>query len=312
VILANPICFTRDHYEKRRGTAPGPLCELVVHCLELVSQLCHRGLAFRFKGGNSLLVLLEDPQRFSIDVDIVTTEKKERLIALVGEIADGCEAFTRWESRQPKTKPWLPLISFKLFFESVYPAAEEPYVMLDVVLEPAPYEGVVRQVRCGTLYESGERVEVPSVSGLVGDKLLAIGPCTLGIPIGKGKEAQRLKHVFDVSLLSRQGHDRSAVRTALVGCQAQEERIQGRHFAWDEIARDTIRFCSEPLAHGAPPPIESLEPGSYLYEIVKGFEDFRQHLLRAGYDWSAFQKDCRTVVDLVRSLGVSPDRDRPS
>ena len=306
MILASPTCFTRDHYEARRGLAPGPLCELVVHCLELVSQLCHRGLTFRFKGGNSLLVLLENPQRFSIDVDIVTVEPKERLIALVGEIADGCEAFTRWESRQPKTKPWLPLISFKLFFESVYPAAEDPYVMLDAVLEPAPYEGVVRPVRCGSLYESGERVEVPSIPGLVGDKLLAIGPSTLGIPLGKGKEAQRLKHVFDVSLLSGQGCDASAVRAALAACQAQEERIQGRHFAWDEIALDTIRFCSEPLAHAAPPPATSLDCGSYLYEIVTGFEQFRQHLFRTEYGWDALRRDCSAVADLVRSLPARP------
>jgi hypothetical protein len=310
VILAKPDVFTKEHYEAQRGLAPAPLCELVVHCLELVSQLCNRGLAFRFKGGNSLLVLLQDPQRFSIDVDIVTTEPKDRLIALVGEIADGCEAFTRWESRQPKTKPWLPLISFKLFFESVYPQAEQPFVMLDVVLEPAPYEGIVRQVRCGSLYESGERVEVPSVSGLIGDKLLAIGPSTLGIPIGKGKEAQRLKHVFDVALLSRQGHDPEAVRRAIHACQVQEERIQGRNFSWAEIAQDTIRFCSEPLALAVPPSIETLEPGSYLREIVQGFDDFRRHLLRADYGWSEFRRDCGAVADLVGSLGVSLDRDR--
>jgi hypothetical protein len=306
VILASPKCFTRDHYEAQRGMAPAPLCELVVHCLELVSQLSHRKLAYRFKGGNSLLVLLEDPQRFSIDVDIVTTEPKDRLISLVGEIADGCDAFTRWESRLPKTKPWLPLISFKLFFESAYPAAEAPYVMLDAVLEPAPYEGVVRQVRCGALYESQEKVEVPSVSGLIGDKLLAIGPSTLGIPIGKGKEAQRLKHVFDVSLLSTRDHDRAAVMKSLSACREQEERIQGRRCSWDEIARDTIRFCSEPLAYAAPPPIDSLEPGTYLYEIVKGFDQFRSHLFRMTYGWDALVRDSTTVADLVRSLPALP------
>jgi hypothetical protein len=306
VILANPRCFARDHYEAERGMAPAPLCELVVHCLELVSQLCHHKLVFRFKGGNSLLVMLEDPQRFSIDVDIVTTEPKERLISMVSEIARGCSAFTRWESRQPKTKPWLPLISFKLFFDSVYPVAEEPYVMLDAVLEPAPYDGVVRQVRCGSLYESAEQVEVPSISGLIGDKLLAIGPSTLGIPIGKGKEAQRLKHVFDVSLLSTRGFDREAVRRALGACQAQEQRIQGRQFSWDEVAQDTIRFCGEPLAYASPPPVESTEHGSYLYEIVKGFDDFRRHLFRTEYGWDALRRDCAVVADLVKSLPARP------
>jgi hypothetical protein len=216
-------------------------------------------------------------------------------------VVAGCEVFTRWESRQPKTKPWLPLISFKLFFESHYAPPEEAYVMLDAVLEPPAYPGVVRPVRCGTIYESAAQVEVPSVSGLVGDKLLAIGPSTLGIPIGKGKEAQRLKHVFDVALLSRQTHEISAVRDAITACQAQEERIQGRGFAWAEIAADTIRFCEGPLAHPAPPAIESIDD-PYLVEITRGFDQFRQHLFREDYGWSRLGEDCRAVIDVVRSV----------
>src|SRR5258708_29401882 len=180
MILGKKQHFSKEHFEAKKGIAPSHLCELVVHCLELVSQLVHHERGFRFKGGNSLLVLLEDPQRFSIDVDIVTTESKEALIALVEKIVAECELFTRYEVRQPKTKPWLPMISFKLFFESHYQKPEDAFVMLDAVLEPAPYGGVGKQVRCRDLYESEVKVEVPSVSGLIGDKLLTIGPATLG------------------------------------------------------------------------------------------------------------------------------------
>jgi hypothetical protein len=303
VILGQPAFFTRQHYEAHTGTAPAHLCELVVHCLELVSQLSHHGLEYRFKGGNSLLLLLEAPERFSIDGDIVTTATKEQLVSLVEQVADSCDVFGRWESRQPQTKPWLPMISFKLFFESVYQPPDDAYVMLDVVLEPPPYPGVLRQVRCGTLYASVEQAEVPSVSGLIGDKLLTIGPSTLGIPLGKGKEAQRLKHVFDVALLSRRGYQPRAVREAITGCQAQEERIQGRGYSWEEIARDTARFCSAPLGYAAPPLLGSLGHQSYLYEIVSGFEHFRRHLLRTDYTWGRLQEDARQVISLLDALG---------
>jgi hypothetical protein len=302
VIFGKPQTFTREHYEAHRGVAPAALCELVVHCLELVSQLAERGLEYRFKGGNSLLLLLEDPQRFSIDVDIVTTEPKERITQLVGEVAADCELFTRWESRQPKTKPWLPLISYKIYFDSGYAQPDDAYVMLDAVLEPPAYPGVLRPVRCGTLYESAARVEVPSVSGLIGDKLLAIGPSTLGIPIGKGKEAQRLKHVFDVALLSRQGYDRSTVRAAVDACQAQEQRIQGRSFAWAEIVADTVRFCSAALGTTDPPPPDSVCDDPYRYEIAKGFDAFRKHLFREDYGWVRLQEDCRAVVAIAETL----------
>jgi hypothetical protein len=304
VILGKREHFTLDHYNSQRGTAPAELCELVVHCLELVALLGSEKLAFRFKGGNSLLLLLEDPQRFSIDVDIVTTESKAQLTDLVAGIVERSDVFQRWEARAPKTKPWLPLISFKLYFESRYQAPEDAFVMLDAVLEPPPYAGERKQVRCGSIYEANVDVEVPSVAGLIGDKLLTIGPSTLGIPLGKGKEAQRLKHVFDVSLLSRQPHDLEGVRLSLRGCREQEQAMQGRSFSWDDILLDTRNFCAEALRFPAPPPALSIEPGTYLAEIVTGFEGFRKHLFKLDYSWELFRGDCQRVIQLLDAVGT--------
>ncbi len=101
MIIGAPRLFTKEHYEAHKGTAPGDLCELVVHCLELVSQLSHHKLEYRFKGGNSLLLLLQDPQRFSIDVDIVTTVSKPQLTELVDSVVAACPLFTRVEARAP-------------------------------------------------------------------------------------------------------------------------------------------------------------------------------------------------------------------
>jgi hypothetical protein len=302
MILAHPQFFTRQHFEAQKGTAPAELCELVVHCLELVSQLAHRGLDFRFKGGNSLLVLLEDPQRFSIDVDIVTTVSKEELIELVQNVARECSAFERWEVRQPKTKPWLPMLSFKLFFKSQYRPEHEAYVMLDAVLKPPPYAGVRRAVRCAEIYESPLEVEVPSVSGLIGDKLLTLGPSTLGIPIGKGKEAQRLKHLFDVALLARTGYELDAVRDSVRGCLEQELEIQGKSMGWPEIRADTQRFCSAVLEHSKRPDPATLATGTYLFEIAVGFEAFRTHLFQIEYDWTMLRDDATRILALLDEL----------
>ena len=302
MILAHPQFFTREHFEARKGSAPAELCELVVHCLELVSQLAHRGLDFRFKGGNSLLVLLEDPQRFSIDVDIVTTVKKDELIQLVESVARECSAFDRWEVRQPKTKPWLPMLSFKLFFRSQYQPEHEAYVMLDAVLKPPPYTGVRRPVRCADIYQSPLEVEVPSISGLIGDKLLTLGPSTLGIPLGKAKEAQRLKHVFDVALLARTGYELEDVRSSVRGCIEQELEIQGRSMTWPEIRSDTRRFCSAALTHRERPDPSTLEGGTYLSEIALGFEAFRTHLFQIEYDWTMLRDDFSRILALLDEL----------
>ena len=299
MLLGNESYFTKEHYITNKGTAPEYLCELVVYCMELVSQLSHHKLDYRFKGGNSLLILLEDPQRFSIDVDIVTTETKENLIDLVNKITETCEIFTKCEVRQHKTKPWLPMISFKLFFNSFFQAPEESYVMLDAVLEEPAYEGITKQVKCLDLYSSSEQVEVPSISGLIADKLLTIGPSTLGIPLGKNKEAQRLKHIFDVSLLSKNKYDLSIIKKSLKSCITQENKLQRSSFKWTEIKKDTIDFCSEALKFNEKPELNGIENDSYLYEIVKGFDDFKKHLFKIDYTWSIFKNDCNNILELI-------------
>lgn len=299
MIFGDESLFSRDHYEAHKGFAPGYLCELVVHCLELVAQLSASGLSFRFKGGNSQLILLAEPQRFSIDVDIVTTVDKPDLIAVCERIVRECRLFQSCEVRQHKTKPWLPMISFKLFFDSVYQTPEDAYVMLDAVLEPAPYPGIRKEVVCGDLYRSDKEVEVPTIAGLLADKLLCIGPSTLGIPLGKKKEAQRLKHLFDVATLSRGDYDRAIFTTSLDTCMTQENQLQRSEWTRAQVMEDTARFCRAALPHAAKPDPASLESGTYLDEITRGFDEFGSYLFRMDYTWDRFQDDCRQVLSLL-------------
>jgi hypothetical protein len=302
MILGDERFFSREHFEAHKGVAPPHLCELVVYCLELVSQLAHSGLAFRFKGGNCQLILLEDPQRFSIDVDIVTTVSKDHLAGVVEKIAEDCAVFSHCDVRPHKTKPWLPMISFRLYFDSCYQGTEDAYVMLDAVLEDPPYGGTRKRVRCADLYESNETVELPTISGLLADKLLCIGPSTLGIPLGKQKEAQRLKHVFDVSTLLLHVSDTAGVRGNLEACLRQENELQQSSWTVSEVVSDTAKFCSEPLEHAKRPAEAELRPGTYLDEIVRGFDAFREHLFRARYTWGRFQDDCRSILTLLEEI----------
>jgi len=295
MILGEPRLFTTEHYEAHRGVAPPDLCELVVHCLELVGQLSRSGLTYRFKGGNSQLILLENPARFSIDVDIVTTVEKAALTEIVEAITAECDAFTRCEVRPHRTKPWLPILSFKLFFDSIYGDADA-CVMLDAVLEPAPYGGIVKTVASGALYRCDQQVELPTIGGLLADKMLCIGPSTVGIPLGKNKEAHRLKHVFDVANLFRHEPDPAEVKSALAACLAQENEMQKTAYSFDEVAEDTFRFCNEVLSHETVPDAEGIDPTTYLGEIVKGFPGVGAFLFRQTYGWELMRRDCKDVI----------------
>jgi len=54
------------------------ILEKMIYALNLLERLKNNGLDFIFKGGTSLLLLLEEGNRFSIDIDIISkTDRKE-------------------------------------------------------------------------------------------------------------------------------------------------------------------------------------------------------------------------------------------
>jgi hypothetical protein len=318
--VAKKSYFTREHYEKASGFADPKLTELVVHCLELVAELWTSGLTFRFKGGNSLLLVLPQPERFSIDADIVTEASRAELSQIMSEITSPARAsvFTRFDVRPHKTKPWLPMISFNLYFKSLYPGEEEAFVMLDAVLEKAPYPGLMRPLVCGDIYSTDLKIETPSASGLIADKLLTLGPATLGIPLGKGKEAQRLKHIFDVALLLRGEYDLDLVREAIDACLKQENALQQKNFEFPIVREDTLAFlaqaqglndtlCSQAAQEernlmGAKYPSPEEYHAACRREILQGFHEFGSHLFRAKYSWQRLAEDAASITALLEKL----------
>jgi len=305
MIIGNPEYFTVDHIEKNRKNTSAVLAEQVVHSLELVSLLVYEGLDFLFKGGNSLLVLLEHPQRFSIDVDIASGETKEHVEEILDKLVKDSDLFTRWERRVHKTKPWLPMTSYYMFYNSYFTDPAETNIMLDVQLKMTRYEKIQKPVCCGNFYQSETKVWLPSISSLIGDKLLTLGPSTLGIPLNKNKEAQRLKHSFDVSLLAENSPSVEKIRESINFCMEQENALQKKNLTIKEVYEDTINLCRSVLDFKEEPPSENLSP--YLYEIVKGRKPFAEHLLSGTYSWQELQIDLARVAVCFSSVmaGVS-------
>jgi hypothetical protein len=304
MIIGRKSFFTREHFEKHRENADRYLIELVVYCLEFVSLLAGAKLKFRFKGGNSLLIVTQKPGRFSIDVDIATAEPREKLIEKVLQVTDESDVFIRCEVRQHKTKPWLPMISFNIYFDSVYTDLKDSFIMLDAVLHQAPYAGELKQVKCGEIYFSESQVEVSTPEGLMGDKILTLGPATLGIPLGKNKEGQRLKHVFDISTLFSLNEqvDFGIVGESVAGCLQQENQLQRFAYTFSQVKEDTLAFCQAPFQYKSPPPLSDLISGTNLYEIVKGFFDLQGFVLQKEYGWGSLLADLHVVVEVLDQI----------
>ncbi|MFP4681653.1 MAG: nucleotidyl transferase AbiEii/AbiGii toxin family protein [Chitinispirillaceae bacterium] len=298
--LADKLYFSKENIGNCRFNASSVLAEQAVHCLELVAELVEVGLNFQFKGGNSLLLILDEPKRFSIDVDIASDQSREEIEEVLNKLTAQYGVFTRWERRQHKTKPWLPLSSYYLFYKSQFDSSPDTNIMLDVQMRRSGYRTELKEVTCKDLYRSSVKCELPLPSSIISDKLLTLGPSTLGIPLGKGKEAQRLKHVYDVSRLSRTLPDVECMRESFVSCLEQENDLQETKHTVQDIVKDTLSFLWSTAGHENKP---DLTGSSVLDENIKGLEPFAKHLFESGYSWQSLQWDMARAALCISAVG---------
>ena len=177
-------CFERQWVLKQAseiGCRNPVMLEKTIVALQLLGHLAESGLPIQFKGGTSLLLRLNPIRRLSIDVDIVTQAKPEELLAVLARVST-LAPLTGYEHDAQRDKELPPKKHFRFF----YPSAIEPktdHVLLDVLFESqaAPY---CEPVIINTPFITPEReirVAVPTVNSLLGDKLTAFAPRTIGI-----------------------------------------------------------------------------------------------------------------------------------
>ena len=77
-------CFTAewlDQFKKQKDHSriDKIILQKMIYALHLLEQLQLNKLEFVFKGGTSLVLLLEDGNRFSIDIDIICQTDRDEL-----------------------------------------------------------------------------------------------------------------------------------------------------------------------------------------------------------------------------------------
>ncbi len=206
--MINTDSLTADwikNVSTEQNNADKILIEKSIRALYFLEQLVLTDLDFIFKGGTSLLLLLKDIKRLSIDIDIIIPEKVD-LSANLDKIIDATD-FIRWETNERKAKSKIEKAHYKLFYK---PATnntrnEEEYILLDVVFETNPYNEAICHTKINSpiLITEGNatKVSTPSIDAILGDKLTAFAPNTTGIPYGVGKEIEIIKQMYDIACL---------------------------------------------------------------------------------------------------------------
>ncbi|WP_299255237.1 nucleotidyl transferase AbiEii/AbiGii toxin family protein [uncultured Cytophaga sp.] len=221
---------------KRIKYAKDPsIIESMIYALYLLEQLKQTELDFIFKGGTSLLLLLEKPARFSVDIDIIVspTIDKEKLESYLIKIAEG-SSFIRMELDERRSyKIGVPKAHYKFIYKSNAPTKNknevienpEREILLDVLFAENPYPVVIdKPIVTEWIKIDGETllVKMPCVNSITGDKLTAYAPNTVGVPYQVGKEKEIIKQLFDISTLFELIDDIELVKQSF-GLTAVEE-----------------------------------------------------------------------------------------
>lgn len=181
------------------------LVEKVIRALYLLETLQQRNLKFIFKGGTALMLMLPEPKRFSIDIDIIVPDKSQGIESYLDQVIENSD-FIKYELNERNTKSNIEKAHYKFYYKPITNArAENEYILLDVLYEDSYYGEHTHKIPINSLFllPEGEDVSVtvPLPEAILGDKLTAYAPNTTGILYGRDKEVEIIKQLFDIGHL---------------------------------------------------------------------------------------------------------------
>jgi hypothetical protein len=271
-------CFQREWIlrQARASSSRNPvMLEKAILALQLLGYLVEAGLPLQFKGGTSLLLRLSPPRRLSIDVDIVTQATPDQLVAAL-EAVSRLPPFESYEHDALRDRELPPKKHFRLFYPSALETKRD-HVLLDVLFEPdeAPHCEPVTIIAPFLIPEREVRVFVPTVNSLLGDKLTAFAPRTIGILHHELRRTDIVKQLFDVAALFDAATDLGIVADVYATVHARQLVYRQASFTLADTLADTIEsgfFYSQIDLRGG----VATQHGLFLQQGVSGL---RNHLV---------------------------------
>ena len=248
--MINPTCFEKKWIEKFRGQKElrinPPLLEKMIHALYLLQNLQQQDLSFIFKGGTSLILLLENTRRFSVDIDIVLDKKYESATTKkeVEEVLDKTvqnSHFTGWTLDERRSyKEGIPKAHYKLAYQPNYDPAG--HILLDILFDKSFYPHLIEVPIQTRWIESSKaiNVSVPDIDSITGDKLTAFAPNTTGIRYESDKAPEIIKQLFDIGNLFEKISDVETVAESFNAFAKEEIAYRGLNINADGVLSDII------------------------------------------------------------------------
>lgn len=211
--MISKYTYTKEWIESFRKqseykTVNPPLFEKMIHAFSLLEMLASSGLDFIFKGGTSLLLMPVNSDRFSVDIDIITEKSKEELELFIQNSIEGSVFTSFREDIDKANSAGIPKAHYIFDFNPNFNKVGN--VLLDVLFEKNPYTSTLKgEIKCNWIetIDPCLHVTIPTINAILGDKLTAFAPNTIGIPYWLNnpdtpdKRLEIIKQLYDVSNL---------------------------------------------------------------------------------------------------------------
>lgn len=234
--------FTLDHIMHLRGSSnvdPGIL-ERNIYALSLLDALITVGMPFIFKGGTSLTLLLDTPRRLSTDIDIVVAPGTD-VDHYLTEAAT-IFPFKSMERQVRRGRGGIEKRHYQFRYDS--PAfGTDFYILLDILYEENHYSRLIRRSVDNALLLTAapyNLVTMPSADCIMGDKLTAFAPHTIGIPYGIQKELEIVKQMYDIASLFDIFEDSEDVYKSYMATATSEIAYRGGQYTITDALTDSI------------------------------------------------------------------------
>jgi predicted nucleotidyltransferase component of viral defense system len=281
---------SRQHREADRI-----LVEKVIQSMRLLEGLSESGLKFIFKGGTSLMLLLNSTRRLSIDIDIIIPEKKE-LAEIFAEVVNS-KKFIRFQEIERITVSTIPKAHYKFFYESVV-LKQEQFVLLDILFDNPHYQKVTEiSIASDFLQQEGDQVKVcvPSLEDLLGDKLTAYAPNTIGIPYfkkGNSQSMEIIKQLYDIGCIFNRISDLKTISSTFNEYVVVETGYRGMKFTSDNVLDDIFQTSLLISTHGMD------GQGDYK-ELLAGISQIKHFIFSESYSIDKAISDSAKAAYLV-------------
>lgn len=299
--MISPISFTGEHiksFKKQHNQLDQNLIERTIFAFGLLEALVKVKLPFIFKGGTSLMLIMSNSYRLSTDIDILISPNCDIDSYLIA--AAEIFPFYKMEEHTRIGKNNIVKRHFKYYYKSPTSNNEIP-IILDVVYSNNCYSKIVEsEINHKLLNQDGRPllVNTPSLESILGDKLTAFAPHTIGVEfeyennngIVIRKHLEVIKQFLDISQLAKEAKYYEDIKNTYFAIAKQEIGYRGENISPEECLLDTFKASLSIFSRG------SIFRDDYP-NLLSGIQRIQNHIFGITFNGqSAFQNAAEVML----------------